>query len=72
VRSAKQVNKLIPLLLPHSLIKKPIMLKLLIFPIARWGNQYAGPDKVRLLKAAEIVDYVHMFNQSKNRKFKWT
>ncbi len=66
-----RVKKLISLVLPHLVVKKPLARRLLSFPKAPPRNRFIGVDTVYLDEICEVVDFVRKFNRSKNRKHKW-
>jgi hypothetical protein len=66
-----RVKKLISLLLPYLVVKKPLAKRLLSFPTAPPRNRFVPVDMDYLDEICEVVDFVREFNRGKNRKHKW-
>ena len=71
VNSHRSVKKLIRVLLPYLVVKKPLGERLLSFPTAPRRNRFREIDGSYLSAVCEIVDYVREFNRGKNREHKW-
>lgn len=71
VNGQKSVKRLILILLPNLVVKKPLALKLLDFPTAPHRNRFSHADKLYLEAICALVDYTRKFNRGKNRRHKW-
>jgi hypothetical protein len=71
VEGHRRVKKLISLVLPYLVVKKPLAKRLLDFPAAPARNRFKSVDRFYLDEICEIVDFVREFNKGKNRKHKW-
>jgi len=71
VSSGVAVKKLIVLLLPYLVVKRPLALRLAAFPKAPARNRFTWIDGSYLDRICDLVDYVREFNKGKNRKHKW-
>jgi hypothetical protein len=71
VEGHDRVKKLIRVLLPHLVVKRPLAQKLLSFPRAPTRNRFSTISGSYLSEICEIVDFVREFNRSKNRRHKW-
>jgi hypothetical protein len=69
--SGVAVKRLIRILLPYLVVKKPLAEKLATFPKAPSRNRFTWVDNSYLEEICNLVDYVRKFNQGKNRKHKW-
>ncbi len=65
------MKRLIALVLPYLVVKKPLAEKLLTFPKAPARNRFVQIDKSYLDEICTIVDFVREFNKGKNRRHKW-
>jgi len=71
VSSGSAVRRLIRLLLPYLVVKKPLAQRLLTFPRAPARNRFTRTDGSYLSEICNLVDFVRAFNRGKNRKHKW-
>jgi len=71
VSSGKAIKKLIGLVLPYLVVKKPLALRLLDFPTAPSRNRFTRIDQSYVDAVCELVDYVRHLNKGKNRSYKW-
>lgn len=71
VNSHKSVKKLINILVPYLVVKRPLAERLLGFPEAPPRNRFREIDSSYLDSVCEIVDFVREFNRGKNRRHKW-
>jgi hypothetical protein len=71
VNSTRSVKRLIEVLSPYLVVKKPLADRLLTFPMAPPRNRFRPIDESYLDEVCQIVDYVRHFNKSKNRSHKW-
>ena len=71
VSSGMAVRRLIRLLLPYLVVKKPLAQRLLTFPRAPARNRFTPVDETYLDEVCNLVDFVRAFNRGKNRKHKW-
>lgn len=71
VSSGVAVKRLIGILLPYLVVKKPLAQKLAAFPRAPARNRFTWVDDTYLKEICNLVDYVRRFNKGKNRKHKW-
>jgi hypothetical protein len=71
VSSGIQVIRLIGVLLPYLVVKKPLAERLARFPKAPPRNRYNPIDDLYLKEICELVDFVRSFNRGKNRKHRW-
>ena len=65
------VKKLIGVLKPYLVVKKPIAEVFASFPIAPGRNRFSQIDKSYLDAVCEKVDSVRLLNKGKNRGHKW-
>ena len=72
VAGLTNTSKLITMLLPYSVVKKPLMEKLLQLKPRPRRNRFVPPDPASVREIATLVDFVREFNRRKNRPFKWT
>ncbi len=71
VNGNRAVKRLIEILLPHLVIKKPLAKRLLTFPVAPSRNRFSKINGVWLGEISAIVDFVRIFNSGKSRPYKW-
>jgi hypothetical protein len=71
VSSGIAVRKLVNVLLPYLMVKRPLAEKLAAFPKAPLRNRFTWIDDSYLDEICSLVDYVKKFNAGKNRKHKW-
>jgi hypothetical protein len=71
INGNESVKKLIHVLSPYLVVKKPLAEKLLTFPKAPPRNRFSSIDDSYLDEVCQVVDYVRRFNRSKNRRHKW-
>ena len=71
INSHKSVKKLIEVLRPYLIVKRPIAEVLAGFPIAPARNRFSKLDKSYLDDVCSRVDFVRRFNKGKNRRHKW-
>jgi len=71
VSSGLAVKKLIGILLPYLVVKKPLAEKLAAFLKAPSRNRFTWIDGSYLDAICNFVDYVREFNKGKNRRHKW-
>jgi hypothetical protein len=70
VRSWDNVKKVCSMLLPYSVIKKPLLGKFLEFHISTHNQHTDNTERVRNMVA--LLDFIRSFNIRKNRKYKWS
>ena len=71
VSSGVAVKRLIAILLPYLVVKKPLAEKLAAFPEAPARNRFTWIDGSYLDAICNLVDYVREYNRGKNRRHKW-
>ncbi len=71
VSSGIAVKKLIGIVLPYLVVKKPLAERLLNFPLAPSRNRFTWIEDSYLDDICELVDFVRQFNKGKNRRHKW-
>jgi len=71
VSGHRAVKKLIQVLGPHLVVKKPIAELISGFPTAQPRNRFSLIDRSYLDAVCEAVDRVRMINKGKNRRHKW-
>jgi hypothetical protein len=71
INSQKSVKKMIGLVLPYLVVKRPLAEKLLTLPAAPPRNRFTEIDAPYLKTVCGIVDYVRVLNRGKNRRHKW-
>jgi hypothetical protein len=67
----RRVKKLISVVIPYLVVKKPLAAKLLDFPRAPPRNRFVRVDRDYVDEICEFVDFVRRFNKGKNRRHKW-
>ncbi len=65
------MKKLISVVIPYLVVKKPLAKRLLDFPKAPARNRFVSVDRFYLDEICEVVDFVRGFNKGKNRRHKW-
>ncbi len=65
------MKKLIRIILPYLVVKKPLAEKLIQFPKAPPRNRFKRISGVYLDEICELVDFVREFNKGKNRMHTW-
>ena len=71
VSSGLAVKKLIHVLLPYLVVKKPLAQRLAAFPKAPARNRFTWINSSYLDEICNLVDYVRRFNRGKNRRYRW-
>lgn len=71
VEGHQRVKKLISVVIPYLVVKKPLATRLLDFPKAPLRNRFKSIDRNYLDEICEVVDFVRRFNKGKNRRHKW-
>ncbi|MDV3277855.1 MAG: LAGLIDADG family homing endonuclease [Nitrososphaerales archaeon] len=71
VQGHSTVKRLIAIVLPYLVVKRPLASKLLHFPTAPARNRFVAIDESYVRRICETVDFVREFNSGKNRKHKW-
>jgi len=71
VEGHHRVKKLISIVIPYLVVKKPLAKRLLTFPKAPARNRFVPVDRPYLNEICDIVDFVREFNKGKNRRHKW-
>ena len=72
VKCWKNIIPLIRMLLPFSIVKKPLMKRFLTYRPKPVRNRFIPPDPKIIGELAELIDFVRNFNRGKNRPYKWT
>ncbi len=72
VRHWKNVKPLIQVILPFSVVKKPLIEKLFSYNARPKRNRFVPPNQKVVKEIANLVDFVRKFNRGKNRPYKWT
>ena len=71
VSSGTAVKRLVRILIPYLVVKKPLAQRLLDFPSAPPRNRYVKVEDSYLDEICGLVDFVRRFNKGKNRRHKW-
>jgi hypothetical protein len=71
VSSGIAVKKLIRLLIPYLVVKRPLARRLMAFPKAPARNRFTWIDAPYLDEICDLVDYVRQFSKGKNRRHRW-
>ncbi len=71
ISSGIEVQRLIDILLPHLVVKRPLAKRLKAFPKAPPRNRFKRIDDSYLEEICDLVDFVRRFNKGKNRRHKW-
>ena len=71
VSSGAEVRRLIGILLPYLVVKKPLAERLASFPKAPPRNRFTRIDDSYLDEICDLVDFVRTFNKGENRRHRW-
>jgi hypothetical protein len=71
VRHWKNILPFLKSIKDYSVVKRPIMERLLCYRPKPLRNRFVSADIRTVKEMAELVDFVRRFNRGKNRPYKW-
>jgi hypothetical protein len=71
INGVESVQKLCKLLYPYSVVKKPIIERMMNHRKRKQGNRFKPVDPKDIERLANDVDFVRAFNRKRNVPYKW-